>query len=145
MSHHSPETKTDLTINGVVVGTVADVSSNGCTVRFGGGAAVPAVALAALPLIAKGDAVALMFQDGNPQRPVILGKMETKQVDLAAGSRITQSDEQIEIAHDKCIVLRCGKAVLTMRGDGRIELNGEYLLSTARGMNRIAGASVKIN
>jgi hypothetical protein len=43
------------------------------------------------------------------------------------------------------IVLRCGKASITLRRNGLIVLKGTYLESQSEGVNRIKGGSVKIN
>jgi hypothetical protein len=43
------------------------------------------------------------------------------------------------------VVLRCGKASITLRRDGKVVVRGTELLSRATGRNRIKGASVAIN
>ena len=48
-------------------------------------------------------------------------------------------------AADRDLTLVCGKAKLTLRFDGRIELNGTNILSASRGPHRIKGATVAIN
>ena len=43
------------------------------------------------------------------------------------------------------IVLRCGKASLTLTRAGKVLIRGTYLLSRSSGVNRIKGGSVQIN
>ena len=43
------------------------------------------------------------------------------------------------------IVLRCGKASITLTKAGKIILRGAYVLSRSSGVNRIKGGSVQIN
>ena len=43
------------------------------------------------------------------------------------------------------VVLRCGESSITLRRDGKVILRGAYIETTAKGLNRIRGGSVKIN
>ena len=43
------------------------------------------------------------------------------------------------------VVLRCGKASITLRRNGRIVIRGTYVETRAEGTNRIKGGSVQIN
>ena len=43
------------------------------------------------------------------------------------------------------MVLRCGKASLKLRADGRVELRGETIVSEAMRANRVRGGSVELN
>jgi hypothetical protein len=43
------------------------------------------------------------------------------------------------------IVLRCGKASITLRRNGRIVIRGSYIETRSQGTNRIRGGSVQIN
>lgn len=53
-------------------------------------------------------------------------------------------DELVLEARQK-ITLRCGKASITLYPNGKIALRGEYILSDAAGINRIAGGHVELN
>lgn len=53
-------------------------------------------------------------------------------------------DELVLEARQK-ITLRCGKASITLYPSGKIALRGEYILSDAAGINRIAGGQVELN
>lgn len=53
-------------------------------------------------------------------------------------------DELVFEAKQK-ITLRCGKASITLYPNGKIALRGEYIVSDAAGVNRIAGGQVELN
>jgi hypothetical protein len=43
------------------------------------------------------------------------------------------------------IELRCGEASITLTRAGKVLIKGEYVLTRAKGLNRIKGAAVSIN
>ena len=43
------------------------------------------------------------------------------------------------------IVLRCGKASITLTKAGKVLIEGAYVLSRSSGVNRIRGGSVQLN
>jgi hypothetical protein len=43
------------------------------------------------------------------------------------------------------IVLRCGKASITLRRNGRVIIRGTYVETDSEGVNRIKGGTVRIN
>ncbi|WP_217589025.1 hypothetical protein [Burkholderia sp. GbtcB21] len=53
-------------------------------------------------------------------------------------------DELVFEAKQK-ITLRCGKASITLYPNGKIALRGEYIVSDAAGVNRIAGGQIELN
>jgi uncharacterized protein (DUF2345 family) len=54
-------------------------------------------------------------------------------------------DKRIEIEGQDEVVLRCGKASITLRRNGRVVIRGTYVESRSSGTNRIKGGSVLIN
>jgi uncharacterized protein (DUF2345 family) len=58
---------------------------------------------------------------------------------------IDADGERIVLEAKKEIVLRCGKASITLTADGRIVHKGVELVSSASETNRIKGSRVKIN
>jgi hypothetical protein len=64
----------------------------------------------------------------------------------SAGTVGVRSDgETVEVRAEQQIELRCGKASLILRADGRVVLSGTYVVSTSRGPNKIRGATVTLN
>lgn len=45
----------------------------------------------------------------------------------------------------RSLTLRCGKSSITLHANGKIVLRGEYILSDAEGVNRIAGGQIELN
>lgn len=86
--------------------------------------------------------VALGFVGGDPEQPIVLGLLDAPPAAPAAAvreapvRRIEGKDE---------LLLECGKARISLRADGRIEIRGGYLISRSSGPNKIKGATVDIN
>ena len=97
--------------------------------------------------------VVLAFENNDINRPVILDVI----CDRVDNAPLPVSFERNEVA-DVCvdgervtfdakkeIVLRCGKASITLTRAGKILIRGAYLLNRSSGVNRIKGGSVQIN
>ncbi|MGK3962595.1 DUF6484 domain-containing protein [Sorangium sp. So ce118] len=133
-------------IEGVVVGRVAGIHASGAVhVTFPGAPEQGFAARTTTP-IAQGDEgceVALMFEEGDPRRPIVMGKMVCP---LPAGQTEASADgRRVEINAAEEIVLRCGESSITLTRAGKILIRGAYVLSRSSGVNRIQGGSVEIN
>jgi hypothetical protein len=96
-----------------------------------------------------GKQVVLMFEAGNPARPIVMGVLRE-----GAGWPLEQKPNQVEIDADgermivsaqEQLVLRCGKASITLTKAGKVLIQGSYLLSRSSGVNRVKGGSVLLN
>jgi len=136
-------------IDGVVVGRLIALGPEGARVTFPGCPAegFAARAMASLHAADIDHEVALMFEGGDPRRPVVMGRMATPGAPARVGAQVgAQVDEErIEIAAEKEIVLRCGKSSITLTRAGKILIRGAYVLTRSSGVNRIQGGSVQIN
>jgi hypothetical protein len=133
-------------IDGIVVGRL--VAADGeLRVVFPGAPAtgVPARAMVALSPGDRGADVALMFELGDPSRPVVLGKMAPIAPAAPATVEAHRDGERLVLTAEQEIVLRCGDASITLTRAGKILLRGAYVSSRADGVNRIQGGSVEIN
>ncbi len=72
-------------------------------------------------------------------RPTLEAELPTE--DLAA----TLDGKRLHLEGQDEVVLRCGKASITMRRNGRIVIRGVQVESRATGRNRIKGGAVLIN
>lgn len=103
----------------------------------------------------RGRELLLVFENGDPERPVIVGLMadpldELIEMEVAGASTDENLDlvvdgRRVTIEAEEEIVLTCGKGSIRIRKDGRIVIKGTDLLSRSSGAQRIRGASVNIN
>jgi hypothetical protein len=101
--------------------------------------------------------VVVAFPSGDIGKPIVLGVLQPDREKDQAELRVTPpavsrpivqatlDGEQLVLTAQKELVLRCGKASLTLTRAGKILLRGTYLLSRSSGVNRIKGGSVQIN
>jgi hypothetical protein len=147
-------------LDGVVIGTLVGLNDVGDPlVDFpanGSGAPVAARSTVVMEKLETGREVVLMFEGGNPDKPIIMGLIQPPQADkpIAAGSARSYGQnpmmaevdgERLVFTAEKEIVLRCGKASITLTRAGKILIRGAYLLSRSSGVNRIKGGSIQIN
>jgi len=89
-----------------------------------------------------GREVVLAFEGGNTERPIIMGLLvgaEPRELEAKVDG------ETLVLSAKREIVLRCGKASITLTRAGKILLRGAYLSARSSGVHRIKGASVQIN
>ena len=133
-------------IDGILIGTLVRVEDSTPYVVFPGS---PDEVAAQTTVPVNGDEedrqVALSFLQGNPHQPLILGFIQNprplKRQPLEAGV----DGRRVLLEAEKEIVLKCGKASITLTSEGRIILKGTNLLSRSSGANKIKGAYVSIN
>lgn len=133
-------------IEGVVIGLFLGFGDDGPLVVFPGNptdVAVVARSLAELTPEMIGTEVALLFQDGEPERPLIIGRIVEPW--RKTQPQTTRENDNIRIVANERVEIRCGKATLIMEKDGRITMRGTYLTSHASAANRIRGGSVNLN
>jgi Domain of unknown function (DUF6484) len=118
----------------------------------------PVLARSTVPLDPSqvGRAVVIAFACGDVQKPIIMGvlwqprdKSPVAPPPVGAPSQppleVERDGEQLVLTAEREIVLRCGKASLTLTRAGKVLIRGAYLLSRSSGVNRIKGGSVQIN
>lgn len=103
----------------------------------------------------RGRDVLLLFEVGDPNRPIIIGLMDDPldhlvSMELTAPSVQKPNDVRVDgkrvtIEAQEEVVLKCGAGSITLRRDGKIIIKGTHLLSRSSGQNRIKGGSVQIN
>jgi uncharacterized protein DUF6484 len=140
-------------IDGVVVGTIIGFAEDGLVPLViyhdqPGTAALSARTTLDLYARHVGSSVVLVFEDGDPDRPIIMGclRANAKALPDVAGQIEVETDGQrlIVTAKDQ-MVLRCGKASITLTKEGKVILQGAYVSSQSSGVLRIKGGSVQIN
>lgn len=112
--------------------------------------AIPARTTAQLGADDMGKEVALLFEQGDPKHPLIIGRLQKPDAaptDLKDEMpvELEMDDEHLTLTAKQSITLKCGKASITLTKSGKILLRGAYLLNRSSGVNRIKGGSVQIN
>jgi hypothetical protein len=137
----------------VIVGTIVRIAEDGAPeVDFPAnpaGGPVAALATAAIAADDAGREAALVFIDGDPARPLVLGlicRPPLPQAEAAPPALDVRLDgERVTLTAREQIELKCGKASLILTRAGKVLIRGAYLLSRSSGVNRIKGGSVQIN
>ena len=99
--------------------------------------------------------VLLVFENNDPGLPIIIDTLYSLVDEITESSTIdmeTESPKDVLIDGKRVtfdakeeIVLRCGKASITLKRSGKIVIKGTHLLSRSSGMNKIKGGAVHIN
>jgi hypothetical protein len=93
-----------------------------------------------------GSDVVLAFEYGDLEKPIITGMLWQPESSLLQNSSEVELDgRRITLTAEKEIVLRCGKASITLTQAGKVLIRGAYLSTHSSGVNRIKGGSVQIN
>ena len=95
-----------------------------------------------------GGTVAVLTEPGEMARPVIIGVVAERLNPVTEATEETEAridGRRIVLTGQEEVVLRCGKASITLTKAGKVLVRGAYLLSRSSGVNRIKGGSVQIN
>jgi hypothetical protein len=125
-------------VQGLVLGLLVGFDEDGTPlVDYPGNPSASAILSRSTTLLTEQDCgrdAALLFEGGDPTRPVIVGLMQ---------SPVNQ--RRVEIQGQDEVLLRCGEASITLRRNGRVIIRGTYVESRSKGTNRIKGGVVLIN
>jgi hypothetical protein len=117
---------------------------------------VPARTTVALRGRQAGETVVVVFEGGDPRKPIILGTLwngqdkppEQRPAVQSAPElpvKVTADDDRFVVTAEREIVLQCGDASITLTRAGKVLIKGAYILSRSSGYNKIKGAAVDIN
>ena len=140
-------------IDGIVVGELVGFDdSDRPLVTFAGCPDQAGLVAASAPRLQQrdvGTSFALMFESGDPSRPMIIGPMVSPFKRDAGvyrpNPKVRADGERIVVDAEHELVLRCGKSSITLTRAGKILLRGAYVSTHSSGVNRIKGGSVQIN
>lgn len=133
-------------IDGVVIGLLMGFEGDVPLVVFPGNPQDHAVAARSLTMLDRsmtGSEVALLFEDGQLDHPLIIGRIVSPVREDS--TQVIRDGEVVKVTADEKIELRCGKASIIMKKDGHITIRGSYLVSHASAANRIRGGSINLN
>jgi hypothetical protein len=162
LTEECEENKALLPINGMIVGRVLSLCDGGRawikhTLR-GSETALLARSIVNIESKDVGQEFVLMFEGGDPSRPIIMGLLQRSQepdtkanileaILSTTGSPVDvkAEKERFTVTATKEIVIQCGKASITLTHAGKVLIRGAYVLSRSSGVNKIKGGSVQIN
>jgi hypothetical protein len=155
----APPTRARQEVSGAQIGFLKGVGNSGSILvecpAVAPGQALPARSTVPVAEQDIGRQVVLLFEQSDVGKPIIMGLLQeptSSPTDngpetIARNGTLTveQNGERLVLSADREIVLRCGKASLTLTRAGKILIRGAYLLSRSSGVLRIKGGSVQIN
>jgi len=137
---------------GVVIGELIALADNGQTPLLAlpghEGTAVPALSIVDLHGAHIGQRVAVLFESAVERRPLVIGVLRGAAGPMApeaAGVEVDADGRRYVLSAQEQLVLRCGKASITLTRAGKVLIEGEYVLSRSAGVNRVKGGSVQLN
>ena len=133
--------------NGLHTGYIAEIDDQGYPLVMIDGqqaTAIKAQFLCPPEQLTPNAQCALMYQEGLQNMPVIMGVFQNPIIALS-GDGLTQTQAHKKIEANQSIMISCGKASIALSQDGRVEIRGTSVVQHSTGLNRIRGASVKIN
>ena len=134
-------------VDGVVIGLVLGFQDASPLVVFPGNPSDQAIIARSLVRLSAEDVgreVALLFEDGARDRPLIVGRL-VEPVRNEVDPVVVADGQMLRLVAKERIELRVGKASLVMEADGHITLRGTDLVSHASRSNRIRGGSINLN
>lgn len=139
--------------SGIVRGIISEFDQASGTIHIvlpGLSAMEPIVARSIVPVTPTdiGKEVLVAFEAGDINYPYIIGLLwqpEPPPPSQQPSIEAKVDGEQVVIEGKKEIVLKCGKASITLTRAGKVLIRGAYVLSRSSGVNRIKGGSVQVN
>jgi hypothetical protein len=98
-----------------------------------------------------GADVVVLCEQGDPQRPIIMGVLRSRPLASADPDSkqklvsVQADKDRYVISAEREIVLRCGDSSITLTRAGKVIIKGSYILSRSTGYNKIKGAAIDIN
>ena len=141
-------------LDGAVIGTLVALAENGTVplVSFAGQpgtAALPARSTLDLYGAHVGRAAVLLFEEGDPARPIVVGCLrqadEHAAPDAPGQVDVDADGERMIVSAKQQLVLRCGKASITLTKAGKVLIQGAYVSNRSSGVIRLKGGAVQIN
>ncbi len=95
-----------------------------------------------------GRQVVLVFEGDDSSKPIVIGVLREggPALEQRPGSVAVDADgERLLVTATEQLVLRCGKASITLTKAGKVLIDGVYVSSRSSGMNRVKGGSIQLN
>lgn len=112
-------------------------------------AALPARSVVDLHGAHIGKTVTLAFEGGDAGKPVVTGVLREPGgwplADEPAQVEVDVDGQRMLVSAREELVLRCGRASITLTKAGRVLIQGSYVSSRSTGVNRLKGGTVQLN
>ena len=134
--------------HGAVVGSIVGFVDGVLLVTYSGqlgSDAVPCRTTVNVDSSSVGRQALLMFEQGDTRLPILVGCLRDGLSASAPAVDVKADGETITVTAKEQIVLRCGRASITLTKAGKVILQGEYISQRSMGVVRIKGGSVEIN
>jgi len=96
-----------------------------------------------------GQQVTVALENGDPKRPIVTGRIRESSAGTDAAQRphveFDATGYRLTVSARDQLVLRCGRASITLTKSGKVLIDGLYVSSRSSGVNRISGGSVQLN
>ncbi len=141
-------------LHGAVAGLLVGFDDNGRIplVTFEGQtgtAAVPARTTVDLHGAHVGCEVVLLFENADATRPIVLGvlrALDPNHLPAQPGNvEVDVDGRRMLVSAKEQLVLRCGRATITLTKAGKVLIEGTYISSRSSGVQRIKGGSIQLN
>ena len=149
-------------VEGAVIGYIVDIRSDGVAlVDFTGSPNGPCPARSAIAAPPDGEVtsylgrkVALIFENGDPSLPVVIGWVHDTLFPADASMPAPETDGPKEVVVDgdilrldakEAITLCCGESAVVLKKNGQVVVRGVEITNRATRTNKIKGGSVRIN
>jgi hypothetical protein len=139
---------------GIVVGELVAMTDGGRTplVLFTGQAGSAAIAARSVVDLHGGHIgrnVALVFEGADRTKPIVMGVLREGAgwplEDRPGAVAVDADGERLLVTAREQLVLRCGKASITLTKAGKVLIDGAYVSSRSSGVNRVKGGSIQLN
>lgn len=102
-----------------------------------------------------GAPVLLLFENGDPALPIIVGLIRETlrpepavaefKLDAGKSRDVLVDGRRLVLDAQQEILLRCGKSTILLQRDGKVLVRGAHLVSRSSGPNKIKGGSISLN
>lgn len=149
-----PERAMRASAAGVVIGKLVAMTEGHRTALVlypgqAGSAALPARSVVDLHGPHIGSKVVLAFDAGDPDQPIVMGVLREGEgwplAECPGQVEVDADGERLIVSAKEQLVLRCGKASITLTKTGKVLIRGTYVSSRSSGVNRVKGGSIQLN
>lgn len=92
-----------------------------------------------------GGDVVVAFEKGDPNRPLILGRVLAAQGEKDHAMHAQADGDRLVLSARERIVLQCGSSSITLTRAGKVLINGHFVQTRATGVNSLKGGSIELN